>query len=151
MGAEPLAAEAGRSPGRGPVERLLHAIGYPERMSGGSMPFALRVDGMEILADEMDGRAVLSYVLANDDSLIPALAGYAAGRMLEEDAVLAYSAPGHQTFLWQDAPQDAGARDLVRLFETFMDSCDWWRERVGALRGGDEGVPEADMSMVIRP
>ena len=133
------------------MERFLAAIGYPERMSSGSAHFTLRVDGMEVVADERDGRIVLSYALTGDDSMLPVLAGYAAGRMLHEDAVLAYEASDHQAFIWQDAPSDAGARELVRFFETFMDSCDWWRERVGAMRGGESDIPEADRAMVIRP
>ena len=155
MGDESSATASGRSAGKKPVERLLAAIGYPERMSGGAVPFTLRVDGMEILAEEAaDGRVLLSYVLTDDESLLPTLASYAAGRMLREDAVLAYGqVSGHQpsAFLWQDAPADADERGMVRLFETFMDSCDWWRDRVNALRAGGMEIPEGDRAMVIRP
>lgn len=128
------------------VERLLAAIEYPERVPNADGPFTLRVDGKEMLAEESAGRIVLSHVLTDDDSLIPTLAAYAAGRMLREDATLAY---GKQSaFLWQDAPADAGDRILVRLFETFADSCDWWRARVDE-RGkvGELEISEA----VIRP
>ena len=117
------------------------------------MPFTMRVDGMEILAEEVGEKIVLSYVLTDDESLLPMLAAYAAGRMLREDAVLAYGeiGGGRSAFLWQDAPSDADARAMLRLFETFMDSCDWWRDRVSALRVGNMEVPEADRAMVIRP
>ena len=134
------------------IKRLLAAIGYPERTSGGPLPFTLRVDGMEVSVEETaDGRILLSHALTDDDSMLPALAEYAAGRMLVEDAVLAYGAPNHQAFLWQDAAADADARELVRFFETFMDSCEWWRDRVKALRVGGMEVPESDSAMVIRP
>ena len=139
----------GRSAGKTPVERLLSAVGYPERMSDAAVAFTLRVDGAEVVAEEMKGRLVLSHALTDDESLLPTLAAYAAGRMLREEATLAYG--DAQAFLWQDAPADADSHELLRLFETFMDSCDWWRIRVDALRGGgavEASVPE---TMMIRP
>lgn len=154
----------GHSAGKTAVERLMAAIGYPERMSDGSSQFALRVDGAEVFAEEMNGRLVLSYVLSDDESLLPTLAVYASGRMLKEDAVLSYGvvsaasnnhttkSPNNNAFIWQDAPADADAHALLRLFETFMDSCDWWRDRVDALRGGGESsATSAPEEMMIRP
>ena len=147
----------GRSAGKTPVERLLSAIGYPERMSDTSVAFTLRVDGSEVVAEEMNGRLVLSHALTDDESLLPTLATYAAGRMLKESATLAYGSlqasrpSNHQAFLWQDVSADANAHELLRLFETFIDSCDWWRIRVDALREGgavEANVPE---TMMIRP
>lgn len=153
MGETSSSSVPGHSVGRTPMERFLAAIGYPERMSGGGTPFAMRVDGMEVLAEEVGERIVLSYALTDDESLLPTLASYASGRMLREDAVLAYGevGGGRKAFLWQDAPSDADDRALVRLFETFMDSCDWWRDRVSALRVGGMEIPDADEAMVIRP
>lgn len=157
------------------VERLLKAIGYPERIPDGSSAYTLRVDGMEVVAEEANGRLVLSCALTDDDSLLPTLASYAAGRMLREDAVLAYGAVGLSTtqrrndptmqrsndatekrtddtaFLWQSAPADADEHVLLRLFETFTDSCDWWRTRVNALRGGEADAASVPETMVIRP
>ena len=154
----------GHSVGKTAVERLMAAIGYPERMSDDSSQFALRVDGAEVLAEEMNGRLVLSYVLSDDETLLPTLAVYASGRMLKEDATLAYGdvsvasnhrttkSPNHLAFIWQDAPADADAHALLRLFETFMDSCDWWRDRIDALRGGGESsATSAPEEMMIRP
>ena len=70
--------------------------------------------------------------------MIPALAAYAAGRMLREEATLAFG--NGNVFLWQDAPADADDRTLLRLFESFTDSCDWWRARVEE-RGKGDAVP----------
>jgi len=162
----------GRSVGRNAADRLLAAIGYPERISDTGAPFTLRVDGREVFVEESAGRIVLSIVLTEDDSLIPKLAAYAAGRMLREDATLAFGSfevskfrglegtaskpPNLQTsklpsscvFLWQDAPVDANDRTLVRLFESFVDSCDWWRARVEEWVKGET----VEMSeSVIRP
>ena len=131
------------------VEKLAAAIGYPERISGGGGSSVLRVDGMEIVAEETDRRIRLSYALTDDEALLPTLAAYAAGRMLKEEAVLSYG--DSRAFLWQDGPADADAHAMLRLFETFMDSCDWWRARVEALRGNAEVAASVPETMMIRP
>ena len=130
------------------VEKLMDAIGYPERVPDGAVLFSLMVDGIEILAEESEGRIVLSYVLSDDDSLLPELAGYAAGRMLKEYATLACDDNG-RAVLWQDAQASAAPHALQRFFESFMDSCDWWRMRIDALMG-HEDVRQPE-TMVIRP
>ena len=136
-------------PGKNSVERLVAAIGYPERISGNGVSTVLRVDGMEVSAEEADRRIRLSYVLTDDEALLSMLATYAAGRMLKEEAALSYG--DGRAFLWQEAPADADARVMLRLFETFMDSCDWWRARVDALRGNVEVAAAVPETMVIRP
>ncbi len=140
--------ERARAESKTAVGRLIEAIGYPERAPEGAASFTLRVDGMEILAEERDGRLILSRVLTDSDELLPTLAGYAAGRMLREEAVLAAEPNAHGLFLWQDAPSTADAQTLVHLFETFLDSCDWWRSRIaGDVAGTSGSVPE----LMIRP
>lgn len=128
------------------LEYFLKAIGYPDRAPEGSVSFTLRVDGREMLVENTAGRIVLSHILTEDGSLFPTLAACAAGRILREDATLAYGRSS--AFLWQDAPADADDRAFVRLFESFADSCDWWRARVDE-RGkvGSVEISEA----VIRP
>ena len=146
------------------IKRLLAAIGYPERISEVSVPFALRVDGMEVFAEEIAGRLVLSYALTDAENLLAPLAAYAAGRMLKEDAVLAYGGVGvaasrqdaktssRQAFIWQDVPADSDEHRMLRFFETFMDSCEWWRARVDALsEGGGAQSTSASDAMVILP
>ena len=118
------------------IERLAEAIGYPDRMPEGSLMATLRVDGAEISAAVTGDRLVLSQRLTDAADKLPALVGYAAGRMLREEAVLAYG--DGAAFLWQDAPAGAGEQALVRLFESFMDSCDWWRARVEEQNGNEE-------------
>ena len=136
----------GRSVGRNAADRLLAAIGYPERIPNTDAPFTLRVDGRGVLVEVSAGRIVLSIVLTEDESMIPVLAAYAAGRMLREEATLAFG--NGNVFLWQDAPADADDRTLLRLFESFINSCDWWRARVEERRTGDAvEISEA----VIRP
>lgn len=128
------------------IERLAEAIGYPDRVPEGSLFATLRVDGAEVSAAVTGDRLVLSQRLTDAADKLPALAGYAAGRMLREEAVLTYG--DGVAFLWQDAPAGAGEQVLMRLFESFMDSCDWWRARVESSRAEEKTeFPE----MMIRP
>ena len=129
------------------VERLCRAIGYPEQPDGNASRATLLADGNEILAGETGGRIRLLCRLTADATRFPALASWAAGRMLRESAVLSCDADG--AFLWQDEPADADDRTLSRLFETFADSCDWWRDRIA-----DAPAPSAAPAfpqMVILP
>lgn len=132
------------------IARLVAAVGYPEKVSDGSVSSVLSVDGAEVYAEEREGRLILKRPLAADASILPALAGYAAGRILKEDAVLSWQSDGG-AFLWQDAPADAGSGELRRLFESFLDSCDWWRARVDSLHGGETSGAVEDELLMIRP
>lgn len=130
------------------LEMFLKSIGYPELAPRGASAFTLRVDGMEVLAEERDGSIVLSYSVSNDDSYLASLARYAAGRMLREDAALTWD---NGAFLWQEVPANASSSEMSRAFERFMDSCDWWRERVDALHGDGAAANVAMEPMVLRP
>ncbi len=132
------------------IERFAAAIGYPDGVPDGAEDFVFRVDGGEIRASVSGGRIVLCQKLTEDADSIPLLASYAPGRMLREDATLAFGelAGTQCAFLWQDAPATADDRMLSRLFETFMDSCDWWRARV---EGSRLESPETPPPMMIRP
>ena len=149
MTEDTINAKSRQPAGETSVARLMRAIGYPERASRGAVSSILRVDGVEVSAEEAGGRLVLSCELTDDESLLPKLAEYSAGRMLREDASLAYG--NRRAILWQDAPADAGVHELKRLFETFMDSCDWWRDRVESRKSGGEDGEDVDKTMVIRP
>ena len=70
------------------IDRLLEAIGYPERASGGAGSFTLQVDGGEIAALDAGGDLRLVCRLTDDAAELPRLAGYAAGRMLREEAAI---------------------------------------------------------------
>ena len=131
------------------LEHFLKSVGYPDRVSEGSSSFTMRVDGMEIVAKESNGRIILSYLLSGVSEIVPTLCSYASGRILREDAVL--TCDKSSVFLWQDAQTSFSEREMVRFFETFVDSCDWWRERVDALRGGATASSAPDDAMVIRP
>lgn len=135
--------------GKTAIERFAGAIGYPDEVPDGALDFVFRVDGWAIHASESLGRIVISHKLSDDDETLPALASFAAGRMLREDAVLAFGelAGERCAFLWQDAPATSDEGTLARIFETFMDSCDWWRARVESARIESSEIPP----MMIRP
>lgn len=129
------------------VTRLARAIGYPEELpSEGSV--VLKVDGADFLAREDGGRLVLSCVLAEspDAETVERLAGYAVGRMLKEEATLAWDPAGSALILWQAVSATASEALLRRFFEVFATSADWWFARA---RDGEmiSAIPE----MVIRP
>ena len=130
------------------VQRLVEAIGYPERAPDAAVSFTLLVDGGEVSVRAEGGRVFLSRALTCAEDCLPRLAALAPGRMLREEATLAAEpGPDGGAFLWQDAPDTADARALQRLFESFCDSCDWWLERV---REFSEPAPEIP-PMMIRP
>ena len=135
------------------IEKFLRAISYPERVDSDGAGVALLVDGMSIWCEEKSGRIILSWDLEASGMQLGQLARYAAGRILREEAVLAYGRIGGRTscFLWQDAPVEADSSELLRLFESFMNSCDWWRERIKGRPAGEEEPGIAEKTMVIRP
>ena len=137
----------GRSGAETPVDRLLTAIGYPDRAPRGALLFTLLVDGAEIVASVEGGSLRLTCRLAGDSAQLPRLAEYAAGRMLREDAVLACDPSG--AFLWRDFNGGADRRTLRRGFEDFADSCDWWRARLEPRSENEESSSFPEMT--IRP
>ncbi len=127
------------------LERFVQVLGYPGGVPAGARTFTLVVDGGEIEAEERDGRLVLTKALrtaeAGECPDLAALAGYAAGRMLKEEAVLAWDAVREAPILWQDVAAGADAAQFRRFFEVFTASCDWWEARVRDVRD-HQRVPE---------
>ena len=58
------------------VERLLRAIGYPDRAPEAALSFTLLVDGVEIVASEEDGRLRLVCRLTDDAAHLPRSASH---------------------------------------------------------------------------
>ena len=75
------------------------------------------------------------------------LAGYAAGRILKEEAVLAWDPEAECPILWQDVSESASAEQLKIAFEVFCASCDWWLARADEAGGERVVFP----GMMIRP
>ena len=129
------------------IRSLATAIGYPEEVNTASESFVFSVDGGRIEASIERGRLILVRELASSGDIdLAQFAGYAAGRVLREEAVLAYDPTDDRLILWQDMPADADAGLLRRFFEVFAASCDWWLARVDGASPA-ASVPE----MTIRP
>lgn len=137
------------------VSRLADAIDYPETVPDEAMAFDFEVDGEKVSAREVHGRLILERTLwtgnpdeATDFDRIPReLAVFAAGRILREEAVLAWDPQSFRAFLWQDVSSSLPDVKFRRFFEVFMASCDWWSDRVADLTKEAPVFPE----MFIRP
>lgn len=135
------------------IERLAQAIEYPDEIPADSVDYSFSADDLEIRAQEANGRLTLSGTVfvpprdgSGDETLVK-LADYAAGRILREEAVLAWDPSGGAAMLWQEFPADARTEDLRRFFEVFMASLDWWRDRAENEGEMKPQLPE----FVIRP
>lgn len=136
------------------IERLAEAIEYPDAVPAGATSYVFGVDDAEILARESGGRLVLERVLwkAGDETETTAnmpyeLATYAAGRILREEATLAWDPTRDAAILWQGVPASLPSDKLLRFFEVFTASCDWWMDRVNGTVESAPKFPE----MVILP
>ena len=129
------------------LERLCEAIVYPDPVPDGATAFNLRVDGSDVLLRLIGRRLVISRVIDRDESDLPQLASYAAGRILKEEAVLAWDERQSACTLWQELSEDADSEQLTQFFEDFMHSCDWWVERAEELNAPPTTFPD----IVIRP
>lgn len=128
---------------------MARAIGYPESVQAEAAEAVFRVDGMAIRALDDGGRIRLCLELTRDEESLPKLAEYCAGRILKEEAALAWG--DGAAFLWQDAPAASDGAALRRLFETFTASCDWWKERASGLREPAADSGKEPREAVIRP
>ena len=130
-------------------ERLAAAIGYPsDEFSPANGVLPLLVDGGKVEVRETGGRLVFTRSLGKfDEDGLKRLAGYAAGRILKEDAVLSWEPASDELFLWQDVPTSASDDQLQRVFSVFCASCDWWLARAGEESVSKERVP----ATMIRP
>ncbi|MDO5318326.1 MAG: type III secretion system chaperone [bacterium] len=130
------------------IARLARAIGYPEEVPAGTRSFVFQVDGHAVESVEEAGRLRLAcrFPQVQEEGDLVRLAGYATGRLLKEEAVIAWDPEAEVPMLWQDVPVTTGDALLRRFFEVFMMSCDWWRARVE-----DAAVVSHMPEMVILP
>ena len=135
------------------IEVLAKAIGYPDELEEGASKAVLAVDDRDIGVSVIDDRFRLTATVflaprdGSGDETIVRLAGYAAGRILKEEAVIAWDPDAESLILWQEFPADASEADLRRFFEVFMASLEWWLDRAE-----DRTEPAAPMpEYVIMP
>lgn len=129
------------------IERLAAAIEYPEAIPEGAVSAVFRVDGEAIRAEEVRGELLLTAVLDRSEEDLAALAELALGRILREEAVLAWDVQEEAVVLWQGCPAEAERAELRAFFEAFTTAVDWWRERASALHAPPPAFPQ----MVIHP
>ncbi len=132
------------------VNRLIEAIGYPkDEVHSGVGSVILKVDAFEIAAYESAGRLVLTYEIkkAPEEGELAKYAQFAAGRILREDATLAYDPTKDAIILWQAVEAQAGSAILRSFFEDFTHAVDWWRERAQEAETKAPEFPD----MVFRP
>jgi len=126
------------------IRRLAEAIGYPDTVPEGVLSFVFRVDDADLFASEEGGRLVLRRTLLTEpgEASLAKFAGYAAGRLLKEEAALAWDPKAGELVLWQACPATADGALLRRFFEVFATSGDWWAAR--AVEEGEEyrSIPE---------
>ena len=130
------------------TERLIEAIGYPrDEVSPAGGAHVLKVDGWRLRVWEDRGRLVMGRLLGEvSDETLHRLAALATGRLLREEAVLAWDPDAGEPLLWQGVDANAPAETLKLAFEAFCTSADWWAARL------DENAPGAAVpGMVIRP
>ncbi|MBP5300479.1 MAG: CesT family type III secretion system chaperone [Victivallales bacterium] len=124
------------------LENLCEAIAYPDPVPPGAAAFTLYVDGNLLSAQLLGGRLVLSREISREEADLQKLASYAAGRLLREEAVLAWDENTGACILWQECPANASSAQLLHFFETFLASCDWWLARVAGLAATQVSFPE---------
>ena len=129
------------------LENLCEAIAYPDPVPPEAAAFTLHVDGDQVSARLMGGRLVLSREITREEADLQKLASCAAGRLLREEAVLAWDENIGACILWQECSANASSAQLLHFFETFLASCDWWRARVADLAV----EPVAAPAVVIMP
>ena len=116
-------------------------------MPDGATAVTLRVDGSDVLLRILGKRLVISRVIDRDENDLPQLTAYAVGRILKEEAVLAWDERLSACVLWQELSEDANSEQLTKFFEDFMHSCDWWVDRAEELNAPPTVFPD----IVIRP
>ena len=110
------------------AERLAKAIEYPEETSGSEI--TLLVDGGDVRVREEGGRIVLERVLCrpeDDSGALARFAGFAAGRLLKEEATLAWDPNREAAILWQDVPaSDSGHEAYHAVCKSDRSDPDEW-------------------------
>ena len=128
------------------IGRLVKAIAYPpDSVGADGGDSILQVDGAAVRAASVRGRLIVSRSFGEPSGeTLDALARYAAGRMLKEEATLAWDPVRRELILWQEIPDVLDEARIRAAFELFCMSCEWWAERCEEAR---VEMPE----MTIRP
>lgn len=128
------------------VERFGELIGYPERVPEGAVSFVFKVDDDPVEVRTKAGALLFKWMLP-ENAPVERIAEFAAGRILRDQAVVAWDSFRERAMLWQRTRKGAGDAALVEAFRVFLGSCDWWKRCVAELVR-----PKATLAeIVIRP
>ena len=112
------------------VAHLAEMIGYPDLPSERDKSCELIVDGHRIRVRDANGGLEVRMDLDANRGRLSELAGFAVGRILNDDVVLAFDDDDGRPFIWNALPMSLSDAELLRGFERFIDACDWWTARV---------------------
>ena len=129
------------------ISKLAAAINYPEKVAEDLSVYAFRVDGWEIIAEKSGARIVLKRYLEVGCDDLPQFASYVAGRLLREEASLAWDESVQKALLWREIPSNANLAEMKDAFEEFADSCEWWMQRASDINTPESAFPD----VLIRP
>ena len=130
------------------IEKLAEAIVYPEEIPAEAKSYVFAVDDFDVRAVVEGGRVMLSGTVCtptkdlSGEEMLVKLSEYAAGRILKEEAVLAWDPDSDSVILWQEFPEKAELNDLRRFFEVFTASLEWWRDRAATEEEVQPPLPE---------
>lgn len=132
------------------LDRLAEAISYPaDEHQPGSKEAVFFADAVAVTVTENVGRLRFQHVLGPiSETGFATLARFATGRILKDEAVLAWDPRNKQLLLWQEVPSGGSNNELAHDFELFLSACDWWVARMKELMMAG-GKPSAEM--VILP
>lgn len=128
------------------IRRLGLALNYPADFSEVGGEFVFIVDGLKIIASESSKGVVLKFWLEASPEHIVSFAEFAFGCILRDEATLSWDNSGSSLFLWVclSSPDETSLR---HGFESFADSCEWWRSRAMEREVPVSVVPD----IMIRP
>jgi hypothetical protein len=129
------------------ISKLASAINYPEKLSQDLSVYAFRVDGWEVVAEKIGNRIALKHYLDIGVDDLPQFASYVAGRLLREEASLAWDESAQKALLWREISTNANLSEIKAAFEEFADSCEWWMQRVLDINAPKSVFPD----VLIRP
>lgn len=129
------------------IKNLAFVLNYPEEIPEDAHDCVFWVDGLQIHAMEQSRGILLRFFLPCSEEQLSDLATFAAGRILREEAVLAWDYQGSRLFLWRELSGLTDEHVIRQDFEDFVDSCEWWYARCS-----EKEVPQSVLpDILIRP
>ena len=131
------------------TEKFMRLVRYPQANASPDGRTTLVFDGQPVLFQEDGGGLKLQTDLpalpedaeARRETLLK-LMGYAMGRSLKDNAILAYDSSRKTLFLWQPLGGVIDDETLVSQVEGFLAAAEWWRLRLQRQDGAASSNPQ---------